>query len=337
MTVVQPVQITGTPSLTSDFATLHTDIPVEAAGQRLDRCLAERFDGYARSRLTTWIRAGRVLVDGQPRKPTYKVCGGEAVIVHAERPPPSPWRPEAVDFPVVHEDAHVLVINKPVGLVVHPAVGHWSGTLVNGLLHAYPEQARLPRAGIVHRLDKDTSGLLVVARTLTAHTHLAALLAMHAVRREYQAVVQGALTGGGVVDAPIARHPRDRKRMAVCSGGRRAVTHYRLIRPLAGGTQVRLRLETGRTHQIRVHMAHIHHPLVGDPVYAGRSRLPKGIDERVRTALRCFPRQALHAAELAFKHPDSGAPVTFTAPLPADMQALLATLADAACSSGAAP
>ena len=314
--------------MASDPATLHLTIPAEAGGQRLDQCLAERCGGYTRSRLTAWIRAGRVLVDGQPRKPTYKVCGGEAVAVHPEYASVSPWQPEPVAFPVVHEDAQVLVINKPAGLVVHPAAGHWSGTLVNGLLYAYPEQAQLPRAGIVHRLDKETSGLLVVARTLAAHAHLVTQLATHAVRREYQAVVQGTLISGGAVDAPIARHPVDRKRMAVRAGGRRAVTHYRLIRHLAGCTHVRLQLETGRTHQIRVHMAHLHHPLVGDPVYAGRARLPKGIGPQARTALRHFPRQALHATELAFEHPDGREPLTVTAPLPADMRALLAVLDD---------
>ena len=323
--------------MASDPVTLHITLPAEAIGQRLDQCLAERCDGYTRSRLTTWIKAGRVLVDGQPRKPTYKVCGGEAVAVHPEHAPVSPWRPEPVAFPVVYEDAQLLVINKPAGLVVHPAPGHWSGTLVNGLLHAYPEQARLPRAGIVHRLDKETSGLLVVARTLAAHAHLVTQLATHAVRREYQAVVQGTLISGGAVDAPIARHPVDRKRMAVRADGRRAVTHYRLIRHLAGCTHVRLQLETGRTHQIRVHMAHLHHPLVGDPVYAGRTRLPKGIDRRAQTALRHFPRQALHATELAFEHPDRREPVTVTAPLPADIQALLAALDDTPCPPSITP
>jgi 23S rRNA pseudouridine1911/1915/1917 synthase len=227
----------------------------------------------------------------------------------------------------VHEDRHLLVIDKPAGLVVHPGAGNPDRTLQNALLAFDPALSALPRAGIVHRLDKDTSGLLVVARTLPAHTALVRMLAEREVHREYEAICRGVMTSGGTVDAPIARHPTDRVRMAVREGGRESVTHYRVIRRYAGHTHVRVQLETGRTHQIRVHLAHAGFPIVGDRVYGGRLTLPKGASEALRQALREFPRQALHAARLQFDHPVTGRPLECTSPLPADMRALLAALA----------
>jgi len=219
------------------------------------------------------------------------------------------------------------VIDKPAGLVVHPGAGNAAGTLQNALLHFDPELANLPRGGIVHRLDKDTSGLLVVARTLKAHTALVRALEVHEVEREYEAVCVGVMTGGGTVEAPIGRHPVDRLRQAIREDGREATTHYRVIQRFRGHTHLRLQLETGRTHQIRVHMAHIHYPLVGDRVYGGRLLLPKGASVELVEMLRGFKRQALHAARLAFEHPVNRKPVECVAPLPEDLQELLQGLA----------
>jgi 23S rRNA pseudouridine1911/1915/1917 synthase len=305
---------------------LHATIPPAAAGRRLDQVLAELFPDYSRSRLQTWIRAGQVQVDGRPGRPRDPVAGGEEVVVEAAAVADTRWLAEALPLQVVYQDRDLLVIDKPAGLVTHPAAGNWSGTLVNGLLHLAPELAALPRAGIVHRLDKETSGLLVVARTLQAHQALVAALARRDVRREYLAVVHGVPTGGGSVDAPIGRHPVERTRMAVVAGGRPAVTHYRVAERFRANALLDVRLETGRTHQIRVHLAHVRHPLVGDPVYGGRPRLPRGATPELRALLQGFPRQALHAARLALAHPRSGEPLAWEAPLPADLAGLLAAL-----------
>jgi len=234
--------------------------------------------------------------------------------------------PEPIDLEILHQDRHVLVINKPAGLVVHPGAGNAAGTLQNALLHLDPKLALLPRGGIVHRIDKDTSGLLVVARTLEAHTALVRALETHDVEREYEAICVGVMTAGGTVNAPIGRHPVDRLRQAIREDGRESVTHYRVLHRYRGHTHVRLNLETGRTHQIRVHMAHIRYPLVGDRVYGGRLLLPKGAAPQLIEALRGFGRQALHAARLKFEHPVTGKPLEVTAPTPADMQALLEIL-----------
>ena len=227
---------------------------------------------------------------------------------------------------ILYEDSALIVLNKPPGLVVHPGAGNREGTLVNALLHHAPELANVPRAGVVHRLDKDTSGLLVVARTLAAHTHLVAQLQARTVKREYFAIVAGVMTAGGTIEAPVGRHPSERTRMAVVVGGREAVTHYRVLERFRGHTYVRVNLETGRTHQIRVHMAHLHYPLVGDPTYGGRLRLPADSSSTLREALRHFKRQALHAGVLGLIHPESGAALQWDAPLPADMQQLLEAL-----------
>jgi 23S rRNA pseudouridine1911/1915/1917 synthase len=236
------------------------------------------------------------------------------------------WEAEPISLDIVYEDEHLLVINKPAGLVVHPAAGHADGTLVNALLNHAPEVENLPRAGIVHRLDKDTSGIMVVARSLIAHTSLVDQLQTRTMGREYEAVVVGSLTGGATVDAPIGRHPQDRKRMAVVSSGKPAVTHYRLLERFAAHTHIQCKLESGRTHQIRVHMTHVRHPLVGDPVYGGRLRLPKGTTEELRQALAAFSRQALHARRLTLEHPETGETLSWEVPLPEDMVQLIEAL-----------
>lgn len=302
-------------------------IPDAQAGQRLDQVLAELLSEYSRTRIKDWIETGQILVNGGQLRPKDKVMGGEQVEVSATLPEAVTVAPESIALDLVHQDRHVLVINKPVGLVVHPGAGNAAGTLQNALLHLDPQLALLPRGGIVHRLDKDTSGLLVIARTLEAHTALVRALEVHEVEREYEAVCVGVMTGGGTVDAPIGRHPVDRLRQAIRTDGRESVTHYRVIHRYRGHTHVRLQLETGRTHQIRVHMAHIKYPLVGDRTYGGRLLLPKAATPELVEALRGFGRQALHAARLAFEHPVSGKPVECTAPLPQDMRDLLDALA----------
>jgi 23S rRNA pseudouridine1911/1915/1917 synthase len=303
-------------------------IPAEHAGQRLDQVLAELLSDFSRTRIKAWIEAGQVLVDGEKLRPKDKVLGGEQVRVTAVVEDTAGVEAEQIELDVVHQDRHIFVLNKPAGLVVHPGAGNAAGTLQNALLHLDPKLAQVPRAGIVHRLDKDTSGLMVVARTLEAHTALVRAIEAREVEREYEAVCTGVMTGGGVVDAPIGRHPVDRVRMAIREDGREAVTHYRVLKRFRAHTHVSLKLESGRTHQIRVHMAHIRYPIVGDRVYGGRLSLPKGASPQLIESLREFRRQALHAASLAFAHPVSEKPIRCEAPLPADMQALLRVLAE---------
>ena len=296
------------------------------AGQRLDQFLAAQLPAYSRARLSSWIRAGQARVDGARVKPSYRVNGGEQVQLRAQIEAAVRSPAQAIDLAVVHADAQVLVIDKPAGLVVHPAAGNADGTLLNALLHYDPALEQLPRAGIVHRLDKQTSGLMVVARTLTAHTDLVRQLQARSVSRHYQALVYGRMISGGSVDAPLGRHPVDRKKMAVRGDGKAAITHYRVGQRFADFTLLEVQLETGRTHQIRVHMAHQRFPLVGDPVYGIRLRLPPAAGEALAEALRGFQRQALHAARLEFDHPDDGSRAAFEAPAPADLQALLRAL-----------
>jgi 23S rRNA pseudouridine1911/1915/1917 synthase len=298
----------------------------EQAGMRLDQALAALLPDYSRSRLKGWIESGEIRVDGRTRRPKDKVLGGESVALAATLPEDARAEPQPIPLVLVHEDRHLFVVDKPAGLVVHPGAGNPDRTLQNALLALDPKLASLPRAGIVHRLDKDTSGLLVVARSLPAHTALVRMIGEREVHREYEAICRGVMTGGGTVDAPIDRHPTDRVRMAVREAGREAVTHYRVIRRFRAHTHVRVQLETGRTHQIRVHLAHIGYPIVGDKVYGGRLLLPKGAGEPLRGALRAFPRQALHAAKLAFDHPVTGQPLECESRLPADMHALLEVL-----------
>ncbi len=303
-------------------------VPLELDGERLDQVAARLFPDYSRSRLQTWIKTGELLVDGEQRRPRDKVNEGDALAVDAQLVLEVGWQAQEIDLDLVYEDESILVLNKPAGLVVHPAAGHADGTLVNALLARVPELAQLPRAGIVHRLDMDTSGIMVVARTLSAHHHLVAQLQSRSVKREYCAVCIGAMTGGGTVDAPMGRHPKQRKKMAVLSaGGKPAITHYRVTQRFGHHTRIAVNLETGRTHQIRVHMAHRRYPLVGDPTYGGRPRIPKGASGELIEALRCFPRQALHAQVLGLVHPESGEEMRFECPLPADIVALLDILA----------
>jgi 23S rRNA pseudouridine1911/1915/1917 synthase len=308
--------------------TQHTgQVPDELAGQRLDQALARMFPDYSRSRLKAWLLGGSVLVDGATWRPRDRVQGGETVVVTASADAAVRAEPEAMPLDVVFEDDDLLVINKPAGLVVHPGAGNASGTLLNGLLAHAPQLESLPRAGIVHRLDKDTSGLLLVAKSIPAHTALVRDLADRSISRQYLAICNGVLTGGGTIDAAIGRHAVDRTRMAVRENGRPAVTHYTVIERFRAHTYVNVLLETGRTHQIRVHFAYRRHPLVGDPVYGGRLALPAGASDALRDALRAFRRQALHAARLDLRHPSAGGEVlAFEVPPPADFQSLLQTL-----------
>jgi 23S rRNA pseudouridine1911/1915/1917 synthase len=301
-------------------------VPDEAAGRRFDAVVAELFPEYSRSRLSSWIKSGDVLLSGESARPRDPVRGGETVTLAAVAEVRTEAVAEDIPLDILYEDADLFVLDKPAGLVVHPGAGNPAGTLVNALLHRDPGLAVLPRAGIVHRLDKDTSGVMVVARTLPAHTGLVAQLAAREVHRQYLAVVVGALVSGGTANAAIDRHPRDRLRMAVREDGKDAVTHFRLRERFRAHTALECRLETGRTHQIRVHMQHLRHPIVGDPLYGGPLKLPKGATEALAGELRGFKRQALHAEILEFAHPVSGQPVRVSAPVPADMVGLLGVL-----------
>jgi len=295
---------------------------------RLDQALATLLPAYSRSRLQQGLKAGQLRVDGVVRRPRDPVAGGETVSGELTLEGETVAVAQDIPLTLLHQDADLLVIDKPSGLVAHPAAGHRDGTLVNALLHRFPELADLPRAGLVHRLDKDTSGLLVVARSLRAHTALVEQLQARRIEREYLAVVDGLPVAGGTVDAPVGRHPVDRQRMAVTPGGKPAVTHYRVLRRFRVHTLLRVKLETGRTHQIRVHMAHIRLPLLGDPVYGGRPRVPPAASPRCIATIQGFRRQALHAARLALTHPASGEHLEWRADLPADLAELLAILAE---------
>ncbi|MDH3452208.1 MAG: 23S rRNA pseudouridine(1911/1915/1917) synthase RluD [Gammaproteobacteria bacterium] len=308
--------------------TRQLQIPLHLAGQRLDRALAQLVPEYSRNRLQQWIRDGQVLVDGERTTPRAPVVGGAQVQLRAvAQPLDSPVQAQPIPLDIRYRDAHLLVINKPPGLVVHPAAGNPDGTLQNALLYADPALATVPRAGIVHRLDKDTSGLLVVARTLQAHSSLVRQLAERTVRREYLALVGVEVIAGGRIEAAIGRHPVDRKRMAVNRAGKPAVTEYRVATRYRGFTLLRVHLHSGRTHQIRVHLQHLGMPLVGDRTYGGRARYPRGANAEVRAALDAFPRQALHAALLGLQHPASGDSLHWESDLPEDFEQLLSVLA----------
>ncbi|MBW7984540.1 23S rRNA pseudouridine(1911/1915/1917) synthase RluD [Enterobacillus tribolii] len=296
-------------------------------GQRLDQALAELFPDYSRSRIKEWILDDRVTVNGIIiNRPKEKVLGGEDIAIDALIEEEARWEPQDIALDIVYEDEDILVINKPRDLVVHPGAGNPDGTVLNALLHHYPEIADVPRAGIVHRLDKDTTGLMVVAKTVPAQTRLVESLQEREITREYEAVAIGTMTAGGMVNEPISRHPTKRTHMSVHPMGKPAVTHYRIMEHFRAHTRLRLRLETGRTHQIRVHMAHINHPLVGDPLYGGRPRPPKGASEQFISVLRKFDRQALHATMLRLYHPISGIQMEWHAPLPQDMVELIEAL-----------
>lgn len=303
-------------------------IPASYAGMRLDQALADLLPAYSRNRLQQWLKAGQLRVDGQVRRPRAPVAGGETVSGEWALEVEIVAVAQAIPLDIRYQNADLLVINKPAGLVAHPAAGNRDGTLVNALLYHFPELATLPRAGLVHRLDKDTTGLLVIARSPRAHTALVEQLQARRIEREYLAVVNGAPVAGGTVDAPIGRHPVDRQRMAVTPGGRSAVTHYRVLRRFRAHALLRVKLETGRTHQIRVHMAHIRLPLLGDPVYGGRPRLPPQASSGCIEAIRNFRRQALHAERLALTHPGTGERLEWRAEMPADLAELLAALGE---------
>lgn len=301
-------------------------IPDALAGLRLDQALAQMFPEYSRSRLKAWLVAGSVLVDGESRRPRDRVDGGEKIELHPVAEVAVRSQAEPIRLDIVHEDDSLLVINKPAGLVVHPGAGNPGGTLMNGLLHHAPRLEELPRAGIVHRLDKDTTGLMLVAKTLTAHTALTRAMSDRQISRHYRAICQGVLTGGGTIDAPVGRHRVDRTRMAVTESGKPAITHYTVIERFRAHTYIDVRLDTGRTHQIRVHFAHRRHALLGDPVYGGRLALPAGASDELIAALRAFKRQALHAIRLEFAHPESGDDLSLMAAIPDDLDRMLETL-----------
>ena len=312
-------------SMTQEI-TLTEQVPDHLAGKRLDQIASELFPDYSRSRLQTWINSGALQINGKTMKPKEKLIGGETLSIQAVLEADTSWEPQSIDLDIVYEDDAILVINKPAGLVVHPAAGHREGTLLNAIIHHCPGAAALPRAGIVHRIDKETTGLLVIAKTLPAHASLADQMQEKSVFREYEAIACGVMTGGGKVDQPIGRHPTQRKKMAVHHNGKEAVTHYRVIKRYRAHTHVRVQLETGRTHQIRVHLAHVQYPLLGDPAYGGRLRLPKGASEVFREGLRDFNRQALHARKLGLIHPETGEYMEWTSDLPEDFVHMLALL-----------
>ena len=305
---------------------LEARVPIQCHGMRLDQVAAELFPDYSRNSLATWIKEGRLMVDGRTVKPRDKATASAQVTLMVTHEPVIDWQPQRLPLDIIFEDEHILVVNKPAGVVVHPAAGHADGTLVNALLSHAPELDALPRGGIVHRLDKETSGIMFVARTSLAHKSLVAQLSERTVSRTYCAVCTGALTGGGKIDAPIDRHPTARTKMAVVADGKPAVTHYRIAHRFKHYTQLQVNLETGRTHQIRVHMAHRKWPLIGDPVYGGRQRVPAGASDLLISTLRGFPRQALHAQALEFEHPASGDWMEFETDLPDDLVNLLEVL-----------
>ncbi|WP_134560115.1 23S rRNA pseudouridine(1911/1915/1917) synthase RluD [Pseudomonas aeruginosa] len=310
----------------SDMIQRAAEVPFELGGQRLDQIAAQLFPEHSRSRLAGWIKDGRLTVDGAVLRPRDIVHSDAQLVLEAEQEAQGEWLAQDIELEIVYEDEHILVIDKPAGLVVHPAAGHQDGTLLNALLYHVPDIANVPRAGIVHRLDKDTTGLMVVAKTLEAHTKLVAQLQARSVSRIYEAIVIGVITSGGTIDAPIGRHGVQRQKMAVVDAGKVAVSHYRVLERFRAHTHTRVKLETGRTHQIRVHMSHIGYPLVGDPVYGGRFRIPPVASQTLVQTLREFPRQALHARFLELDHPATGVRMKWESPLPEDFLWLLSLL-----------
>nr|CAA6830494.1 MAG: Ribosomal large subunit pseudouridine synthase D (EC [uncultured Thiotrichaceae bacterium] len=301
-------------------------VPFEMARQRFDQIVASLCPQYSRSQLQKWIKAGQITVDHKAMKPKERLIGGEEIQIQATEDVQTDYEAEEMSLNIVYEDEHIMVINKPVGLVVHPAVGNWSGTLVNGLLYHEPSQEKLPRAGIVHRLDKDTSGLMVVAKTLEAHRSLVEQLQARDVSREYIALVHHPVIAGSTIEGNIGRHHIDRKKMAVTEGGKYAVTHYRVENRFQHHTLLRVSLETGRTHQIRVHLSWKKMPIVGDATYGGRPRVPAGISDDLRDVLLHFPRQALHATRLGLNHPATDEYMEWEAGMPDDMVELVTLL-----------
>ncbi|WP_188150231.1 23S rRNA pseudouridine(1911/1915/1917) synthase RluD [Teredinibacter waterburyi] len=319
--------------LQAESISLSSSVPLERAGDRLDVVVADLFPEFSRAKLQGWIKDESLLVNGRACKPKMKLAGGESLQLNATPEVQGEWIAEPMDLEIVYEDAHILVVNKPAGLVVHPAAGNYQGTLLNGLIHYNPSQRLLPRAGIVHRLDKDTTGLMVVAKTELAQTDLVRQMQARTVKRQYEAIVMGDVRQSGVVRGDIGRHPTSRTRMAVVtSGGKEAITHYAGLARYNGFTHLELQLETGRTHQIRVHMAHLGHPLVGDATYGKRLNAKAMRAQPDLVAVDQFHRQALHAAKLGLFHPESGEALQWQVPLPEDMSHLLALIKAAATS-----
>jgi 23S rRNA pseudouridine1911/1915/1917 synthase len=314
------------PEHEKESISLKAQVTDEQAGHRIDQVAARLFPGYSRSRLQAWMKTGELTVNGQRCKPRESALAGSWLVLDATLQSAENWAAEAMPLSIVYEDEELLVIDKQAELVVHPAAGHHQGTLVNGLLHYCPTLESLPRAGIVHRLDKDTTGLMVVAKNLKSHHALVKQLQSRSVSRQYEAVVQGVMTAGGTISAPLARHPVHRIKRAVSAGGQEAITHYRVVQRYAAHTHIRVNLETGRTHQIRVHMAHLKYPIVGDPLYGGRYRIPPNCAKELAGALETFKRQALHASELKLLHPATKLECRWEARLPDDFAGLLSLL-----------
>lgn len=313
-------------SIIKQIIEMNAEVPYEMGGQRLDQVAALLFAEHSRSRLSAWIKEGLLTVDGAVLRPRDIVHGGSQLVLKAEQEAQGEWIAQDIELNIVYEDDQILVIDKPAGLVVHPAAGHADGTLLNALLHHVPDIINVPRAGIVHRLDKDTTGLMVVAKTIEAQTRLVDQLQKRSVSRIYECIVIGVITSGGKINAPIGRSSSQRQRMAVSDGGKPAISHYRVLERYRSHTHVRVKLETGRTHQIRVHMSHIGYPLVGDPVYGGRFRIPPAANPSMVQTLKEFPRQALHARFLELDHPITGERMKWQSPLPDDFVWLLTLL-----------
>lgn len=317
-------------SLDQEIIKLEAVIPIESGweGLRLDQALAKLFPEHSRSRIKIWIEEGKVWVNGGVvTKPREKVQGGSQVVIETAVEVQTEWSGEDIPLEIIYQDQDILVINKPANMVVHPGIKNQTGTLVNALLHYCPELKQIPRAGIVHRLDKDTTGVLVVAKTLQAHTDLVTKLQKRKVKRVYMALVWGNVLSGGTIATQMGRHPVDHSKMAVVESGKEAVTHYRVLQRFQTHTLLEVSLETGRTHQIRVHMAHLNHPVVGDQTYGGRTRIPPKASKLILESLNNFKRQALHAKQLAFAHPVTKEEMSFEAPVPEDLEKLLKVLA----------
>tara|TARA_B100000579_G_C22809478_1_gene844382 strand:+ start:143 stop:1120 length:978 start_codon:yes stop_codon:yes gene_type:complete len=304
-------------------------VPLDLEGERLDVVAATLFPEFSRNRLQYWIKQGALRFEGEVMRSRDKVCSGGLIVLEEQLDEKIDWIAQEIDIDIIMEDDSIIVVNKPAGMVVHPAAGHKDGTLVNALLNHFPQLSKIPRAGIVHRLDQDTTGLLVVAKTLVAHNSLVSQIQERAMERQYCAVCVGVMTGGGTVNQPIGRHPRYRKKMAVApERGKTAITHYRIARRFKHFSQINVQLETGRTHQIRVHMDHIRHPLVGDAMYGGKNKFIAGTSKKLIKEVNLFKRQALHARTLSFRHPDTAQIVSFEAPIPSDLSDLLALLGE---------
>ena len=304
-------------------------VPLDLEGERFDVVAAALFPEFSRNRLQYWIKQGALRFEGEIMRSRDKVCSGGLIVLEEQLDEKIDWIAQEIDIDIIMEDDSIIIVNKPAGMVVHPAAGHKDGTLVNALLNHFPQLSKIPRAGIVHRLDQDTTGLLVVAKTLVAHNSLVSQIQERAMERQYCAVCVGVMTGGGTVNQPIGRHPRYRKKMAVApERGKTAITHYRIARRFKHFSQINVQLETGRTHQIRVHMDHIRHPLVGDVMYGGKNKFIAGTSKKLIKEVNLFNRQALHAQTLSFRHPDTAQIVSFEAPLPSDLSNLLALLGE---------